>query len=92
MGGETKPAKALGYAFSNAPNLESHHLMSALNASGVDASHTGEAHPIQIHVPPREIVVEQPTVEQRAARMIAELQPAGTLHGDAFRESNQHLL
>ncbi len=93
MSGNTDPAKAIGYAFTHAPELEPHHLAAALNLSGVTAERTGKEHPpIQIHVPPREIVVEQPTVEQRAARMIAELHPAGTLHGDAFRESNQHLL
>ncbi len=32
------------------------------------------------------------SVEQRAARKIAELHPAGTLHGDQFRDDNKHLL
>ena len=92
MAGNTDPAKALGYAFSHPTELSLHQLESALNLNGVTAEHTGKEHPIQIHVPPRKIVVEQPTVEQRAARKIAEIHPAGTLHGDAFRESNQHLL
>ncbi|MFZ1249386.1 MAG: hypothetical protein WAQ24_03620 [Candidatus Saccharimonadales bacterium] len=92
MAGNTDPVNALGYAFSRSTEISTHQLQSALDPNGVTAEHTGIEHPIQIHVPPRKIVVEQPTVEQRAARKIAELHPAGTLHGDAFRESNQHLL
>lgn len=93
MTGETDPAKALGYAFTSANELEPHHFQAVLAASGVTGNHSGITHPIQISVPPREIVSGESglTVEQRAARRIAN-RTAGTPHGDMFREDNSHLL
>ncbi|MBP9761565.1 hypothetical protein KBD11_00650 [Candidatus Saccharibacteria bacterium] len=56
MTGETNPGKALGYAFTEAPGLNIHHLQAALNASRVTGEHSGISHPIEISVPPRKIV------------------------------------
>lgn len=93
MASNTDPAKALGYAFSHVAELDPHHLAAALNLSAVTAERTGKEYPpIQIHVPPREIGVGQPTIAQIVARKIAALHPAGTPHGDEFIKSNQDLL
>ena len=93
MASETDPSKALGHAFTHAPQLYPHHFRAVLAASGVTGDHSGITHPIQISVPPREIVSGETglTVEQQAARLILD-RTAGTPHGDMFREDNSHLL
>ena len=85
MTGETDPAGALGYAFSKAANLDTHHLQAALNASGVTGDHSGISHPIEISVPSPE-TSETPSIEQLAARR------AGTPNGNMFRQENRHVL
>lgn len=92
MAGETDPTKVLGYAFTHAPDLGSHQIGAALNIAGLGPDSTDHTHPIRIQVPSREIVHGGLSVEQRAARAIADLHPAGTGHGDFFREENHHLL
>jgi hypothetical protein len=92
-GEEARQAFVFGLEKVLKQKVDPHHLAAALNLSAVTAERTGKEYPpIQIHVPPREIGVGQPTIAQIVARKIAALHPAGTPHGDEFIKSNQDLL
>ncbi|MBP7857433.1 hypothetical protein KA016_00025 [Candidatus Saccharibacteria bacterium] len=54
MSENTDPAKAIGYAFTHAPELDLHHLAAALRLSGVTAEHTGKDYEVRISVPTAE--------------------------------------
>ncbi len=93
MAGETDPAAALGHAFSYTPALEQHHIDTVLNVSGLNGNHTAHTQPVHIRVlGHRESKPSTLTIEERAARKIASIHPAGTPQGDFFRKNNSHLL